>query len=264
MTNRFTRSSPRTLDRAPLGFTLIELLVVIGIIAILASLLLPALARAKAMARQIDCLNKQKQLAFALHEYANDHDDELPRESYLPGGTTRNLWVQVGGALASDVWYNALPARMGVRPPAKYFVPTLRPGFYDRSLVFHCPAVSFPKKASLEVFPAFSIAMNSKLILPPNLTVRLGSLLRPVDTVLFLDNRLEGERKVDPQQTEADLGQPSAYASRFVVRHPGGGMMAFADGHVGSVPGLRVVDRGLAFFPQLNIVWTADPNANPN
>ena len=82
--------------------------------------------------------------------------------------------------------------------------------------------------------------------------------------MVFLDNRLEGERKVDPLQPDDNLGQPSAYASRFVVRHPGGGMMAFADGHVACVRGEQVVDRGIAFFPQHNIIWTADPSVNPN
>src|SRR5438034_8617558 len=75
------------------GFTLIELLVVVAIVALLATLLLPALAKAKLKTQGIHCLGNTRQLALGWLMYADDHDGKLvPNQP-----DSRDSWV--GGIL---------------------------------------------------------------------------------------------------------------------------------------------------------------------
>src|SRR5947207_13525407 len=82
------------------GFTLVELLVVIAIIAILSGLLLPALARAKAKARQIGCLNNYRQLQICWQMYVDDFREALPPNATTTGGgrgafnATSETWIR--------------------------------------------------------------------------------------------------------------------------------------------------------------------------
>jgi prepilin-type N-terminal cleavage/methylation domain-containing protein len=75
------------------AFTLIELLVVIAIIAILAALLFPVFAQARARARAAHCLSNTRQLAMGVLMYAQDADDTLPPVAYSAGGGDDNAVV---------------------------------------------------------------------------------------------------------------------------------------------------------------------------
>jgi prepilin-type N-terminal cleavage/methylation domain-containing protein/prepilin-type processing-associated H-X9-DG protein len=94
------------------GFTLIELLVVIAIIGLLASLLMPALGRARAKARATECLGNLRQVGLASLMYAEDLGGILPIDSPLQKGIT---W---GAIIASNT---------GVRPFQIFVCPSYRP-----------------------------------------------------------------------------------------------------------------------------------------
>jgi prepilin-type N-terminal cleavage/methylation domain-containing protein/prepilin-type processing-associated H-X9-DG protein len=268
---------------SPLGFTLIELLVALAIIAILASIFLGTLGRAKALAGKIQCLSRQRQWAVAFISYPDDHDGYIPREGYEHfGNVTWDNWSQVrgkditpGGVTdSSDVWYNALPGDYlpGVQRASFYAHPSKRVQFYKKNTFFHCPSARIPGIALRPNYPIalFSIAMNSQLIQFPHGPTVKWSLIsdgsRASRTPLFLDGLLEGEKKVHPEQRDDFLGQPSAYANRFSARHSGGGNLVFADGHAQWYPGPKVVQTddanplvGGPIIPPQDIVWDVFP-----
>lgn len=199
------------------GFTLIELLVVIAIIAILAGMLFPVFAQARARARAVACLNNLTQLSRAFQMYQDDNNDRIPHA------------YGESGAAVSWSGFGDPGGVKDVRLGAIY-------SYVKNEEVFICPSDPYSDQG-------LSYALSSPIAGMP-----AGQVEQPTSTVLLIDSvdppanggnaSQDGVFNVPAQVPDATVipayrpGLPRGATDGYQPVHSQGAIAAFVDGHV--------------------------------
>ena len=198
------------------GFTLVELLVVIGIIALMLSVLLPALASARRMAGQAQCASNLRQWAVAVNEYAQQNGGFLPRrgQGIMPTSQLGNY----------DDWFNELPPFLAQPTYQTLTNNGTMPRIGDHS-IWICPQLNgMPNQNGYLFGYAMNMALSTRDAPLPDRIDKIGSAA----TMVFMCDGPAGYCSAVPFATTP--GTPAAYCP--VARHNGRANIAFLDGHV--------------------------------
>lgn len=198
------------------AFSLVELLVTIAVIAALAALLLPSLAKAKEKSRVTQCSGNLRQWGVAFRMYADDNADSLPRR-----GQGVQVLFQIDRA---EDWFNALPPYFGLATFQQLVLSSNKPIARAQS-VFICPTAKDPGET---YFLPYGMNMN----------------LSP----WFLPRATKFAEVVQPSSVVAMAEAPGPYASTFpstkaysvVARHDSRANVLFLAGQVQSFAGTYI------------------------
>jgi len=232
-----TTARPRPLDRTWLGhraFTLIELLVVIGVIAILAAILFPVIAKARESGRRAACISNLHQLDLAVTQYVQDYDEVLPSAADGSGGVGRSGgWILYNAFGANRTRGAYDPSRGSIMP-------------YVKSVqVFICPSDAQGGDSGDSY--AYNSCLVNQTATGYNAGRPLAAISNPASWMLLGEEAswFGTETAINTDLDSTDDGYFNFdYGNVFTTRHLGGSCLAFLDGHTKALRSDQVFTNG--------------------
>ena len=204
------------------GFTLIELLAAIAIIAILAAILFPTLAKVRENARRASCQANLRQLGLAFQQYTQDNDETLPGAT--DGG---NGGAGVGGGWIYFKFFSEPPQTVTFDPSQGAIYP------YVKTAAVYVCLDDGPGRLAGDSYAINSCVTASTSGLQPNPGRNLAAFEAPASFVLL------SEEAYDPDgvpnggaSTDDGILWYTSATNTLSTRHNGGSDVAFLDGHV--------------------------------